>query len=263
MRARRALAHEPGLLCNTPRRHVPGVVTPSRISGCSRCLVDLRRSTPPAVTAQRQSKASAADLAETQVDRAEERVRLSVRHGERQALALVPQLFGTTGIRLWSTRVQGTGMSGKNRENRAVSVYEQASTMRCTSSPQRHDVVGQRLHGRSLPPPGPPFWLRPRCAGAAPFPSRKAEQPKPILPPSGRIAQAAERCEGNSESRPLGGSRRKGGRQPTLPGAFAPSTIGASGLNFSVRNGKRCTPVAMTAQTVKGAASRRATLKTP
>ena len=41
-------------------------------------------------------------------------------------------------------------------------------------------------------------------------------------------------------------------RRPTLPGALAPSTIGAGGLNFSVRNGKRCTPAAMTAESVKG-----------
>ena len=49
-----------------------------------------------------------------------------------------------------------------------------------------------------------------------------------------------------------GSCQTKFGRRPTLPGACAPSTIGASGLNFSVRNGKRCTPAAMTAQTVKG-----------
>src|SRR5215211_9414421 len=42
-------------------------------------------------------------------------------------------------------------------------------------------------------------------------------------------------------------------RRPTLPGGCPPSTIGASGLNFSVRNGKRCTPAAITAETVKGA----------
>jgi hypothetical protein len=31
-------------------------------------------------------------------------------------------------------------------------------------------------------------------------------------------------------------------RRPTLPGPCEPSTIGAVGLNFSVRNGKRCFP---------------------
>ena len=59
---------------------------------------------------------------------------------------------------------------------------------------------------------------------------------------------------------------RKGGRRPTLPGACAPSTIGAGGLNFSVRNGKRCIPAAMTAQIVERRLRRQRrarTLKTP
>src|SRR4029078_7469083 len=34
-------------------------------------------------------------------------------------------------------------------------------------------------------------------------------------------------------------------RRPTLPGPCEPSTIGAVGLNFSVRNGKRCFPHAI------------------
>src|SRR5271166_5373095 len=33
-------------------------------------------------------------------------------------------------------------------------------------------------------------------------------------------------------------------RRPTLPGPCEPSTIGAEGLNCSVRNGKRCFPLA-------------------
>nr|ANA07969.1 hypothetical protein 5G12_007 [uncultured bacterium 5G12] len=56
---------------------------------------------------------------------------------------------------------------------------------------------------------------------------------------------------------------KKNGRRPTLPGACAPSTIGASGLNFSVRNGKRCFPAAMTAQIVRSCAPKQRTLKTP
>jgi hypothetical protein len=35
-------------------------------------------------------------------------------------------------------------------------------------------------------------------------------------------------------------------RRPTLPGPCGPSTIGAEGLNCSVRNGKRCFPLAVT-----------------
>ena len=46
-----------------------------------------------------------------------------------------------------------------------------------------------------------------------------------------------------------GGSRfvcsMKNRRRPTLPGGCPPSTIGAEGLNDSVRNGKRCFPLAM------------------
>jgi hypothetical protein len=37
---------------------------------------------------------------------------------------------------------------------------------------------------------------------------------------------------------------RKNRRRPTLPGPCGPSTIGAEGLNCSVRNGKRCFPLA-------------------
>ena len=35
-------------------------------------------------------------------------------------------------------------------------------------------------------------------------------------------------------------------RRPTLPGGCPPSTIGAGSLNFRVRNGNGCVPVAMT-----------------
>src|SRR5205807_7738068 len=36
----------------------------------------------------------------------------------------------------------------------------------------------------------------------------------------------------------------KNRQRPTLPGPCEPSTIGAEGLNCSVRNGKRCFPLA-------------------
>ena len=52
---------------------------------------------------------------------------------------------------------------------------------------------------------------------------------------------------------PRGRSSKVIRRLPTLPGGCPPSTIGAGGLNFSVRNGKRCTPAAMTAEIVRGA----------
>src|SRR5438046_4816683 len=40
-------------------------------------------------------------------------------------------------------------------------------------------------------------------------------------------------------------------RRPTLPGPCRPSTIGAEGLNCSVRNGKRCIPLAMTTERLR------------
>src|SRR5215467_6508004 len=44
----------------------------------------------------------------------------------------------------------------------------------------------------------------------------------------------------------VGRARRvKNRRRPTLPGGCPPSTIGAERLNCSVRNGKRCFPLAM------------------
>jgi hypothetical protein len=49
------------------------------------------------------------------------------------------------------------------------------------------------------------------------------------------------------EGRPRAAFERKNRRRPTLPGGYPPSTIGAGGLNCSVRNGKRCFPTAMTA----------------
>ena len=45
--------------------------------------------------------------------------------------------------------------------------------------------------------------------------------------------------------RPQGDPRMNKRRRPTLPGPCGPSTIGAERLNFSVRNGKRCFPLAI------------------
>ncbi len=38
-------------------------------------------------------------------------------------------------------------------------------------------------------------------------------------------------------------------RRPTLPGSLLPSTIGAGGLNFRVRNGNGCDPAAIATET--------------
>src|ERR1700751_727540 len=52
-------------------------------------------------------------------------------------------------------------------------------------------------------------------------------------------------------------------RRPTLPGGCPPSTIGAGGLNFSVRNGKRGNPAAMTAETLAESGARLVWLRRP
>ena len=49
---------------------------------------------------------------------------------------------------------------------------------------------------------------------------------------------------GTTTGRPRRPVYRKNRRRPTLPGPCEPSTIGAEGLNCSVRNGKRCFPLA-------------------
>jgi hypothetical protein len=54
-------------------------------------------------------------------------------------------------------------------------------------------------------------------------------------PPIGRSRAATKRGPGVTKNR----------RRPTLPGGCPPSTIGAEWLNCSVRNGKRCLPLAM------------------
>src|SRR5215211_4264897 len=62
-----------------------------------------------------------------------------------------------------------------------------------------------------------------------------------------RVARVRCRRRGPSTttSRPGGRLVKKNRRRPTLPGPCEPSTIGAVGLNCSVRNGKRCFPHAI------------------
>ena len=63
----------------------------------------------------------------------------------------------------------------------------------------------------------------------------------------GRPNQGASPESGAQERRRAAQRRlvcRINRRRPTLPGPCGPSTIGAEGLNCSVRNGKRCFPLA-------------------
>ena len=101
------------------------------------------------------------------------------------------------------------------------------------------------LHDQPVRRGGPCGAVRDAPAG------RRARPPAAGARP--RLAREAAR----GLERRRGRSRRlfvmKYRRRPTLPGGCPPSTIGAGGLNFSVRNGKRCTPAAITAEIVKGA----------
>ena len=102
--------------------------------------------------------------------------------------------------------------------------------------------AGARRTGRS--PRGPRRERRarpgPRRRSAIGRSSRRAD----------RTARAASRASAqrahNAERAARGAARsRNNRRRPTLPGPCGPSTIGAEGLNCSVRNGKRCFPLAI------------------
>ena len=49
----------------------------------------------------------------------------------------------------------------------------------------------------------------------------------------------------HEKSPPLSARGKRIRQRPTLPGSYPPSTIGAGGLNYCVRNGNRCDPSAI------------------
>src|SRR6266571_6281863 len=80
--------------------------------------------------------------------------------------------------------------------------------------------------------------------------------PRVALPGLAALARELPRCaralRGLERPKPPeGGFVNKDRRRPTLPGGCPPSTIGAEGLNGSVRNGKRCFPLAMATEIVR------------
>ena len=87
---------------------------------------------------------------------------------------------------------------------------------------------------------------RGRRQGAPPRADLERLHRRPLGPHNAR--RAASRRPFSSKNR----------RRPTLPGGCPPSTIGAGGLNFSVRNGKRCFPAAMTTGNCEDRARRKA-----
>ena len=129
-----------------------------------------------------------------------------------------------------------------------------------------HPPVSERVQRlRALDP----NWRAPsreRSRAAAPMNSKDRSAPVRLS-----VEMLAFRSE-RRRPRHQRGLREDNRRRPTLPGGCPPSTIGPGGLNFSVRNGKRCFPAAMTAEIVKARArmrlaphlgQQRHTLKTP
>jgi hypothetical protein len=74
---------------------------------------------------------------------------------------------------------------------------------------------------------------------------RPSAPPTGHQPPGATTATATPRTDDRKHHEPpRGAAREKNRRRPTLPGPCEPSTIGAERLNCSVRNGKRCFPLA-------------------
>jgi Cytochrome P450 len=104
-----------------------------------------------------------------------------------------------------------------------------------------------------------------RILRPAPRPEARAtgDDARAGLPQAGGRRRLLEHgCRPRMKKGGPGGAPLRTWRLPTLPGGCPPSTIGASGLNFSVRNGKRCFPAAITAKTCTRTRCAR-TLKTP
>ena len=120
--------------------------------------------------------------------------------------------------------------------------------------------------GRLRPPAGWEALATARRGACAP---RASSRPRPRLANAAtgasrahalrrlRRADARHASRGTNEEPPEGGSQKKNRRRPTLPGGCPPSTIGAEGLNGSVRNGKRCFPLAMTTEICRDRPPRR------
>ena len=101
-----------------------------------------------------------------------------------------------------------------------------------TENTRSRSQVAQRPPGNA--PPTRSLTLTPPPASAVPW--SVPENPRRTL---SRERKRPPRCVRS------GLDRIKNRRRPTLPGSCPPSTIGAERLNGSVRNGKRCFPLAI------------------
>ena len=142
-----------------------------------------------------------------------------------------------------SPHVRRVEPSWRPRSRRASRVPGDSAAAR-----PRRSVVGRRAGAE---PSGSISTTARRATGAAPsvraharlqaVSARHARATSPARP--ARLRPARPRTtKGRAEG---GSSDEVNRRRPTLPGPCGPSTIGAERLNCSVRNGKRCFPLAI------------------
>ena len=147
------------------------------------------------------------------------------------ALPLVPHARGRRRRRLGGRLDRACGA----RRAPSPSSAARAEAAEAGAAPARRVVAGRARLPLAHPRPPRARACRSHAASAVAAGSCSAEEPT-CLPRSTTTSRAARK----GGSRPLRLNRRR----PTLPGPCEPSTIGAEGLNFSVRNGKRCFPLA-------------------
>ena len=89
---------------------------------------------------------------------------------------------------------------------------------------------------------GPPLLEPTTWQDWCPAPGKQCDHSdrKPLRPPDARMTADAK-----VPPHEAGALRQLFRQRPTLPGEFPPSTIGAGGLNFRVRNGNGCDSAAM------------------
>jgi hypothetical protein len=145
-----------------------------------------------------------------------------------------------------------SGRAGPVRRSRGPRI----ASCRCARrAPRRHAARGRASIGN------------PRCPGAAREAISRmnagADSRSPYWPYGRGSAVPAVAGSWPRHKRrtaaPKGGCSKLKRRRPTLPGPCEPSTIGAERLNCSVRNGKRCFPLAIATANCERPPSRAAT----
>ncbi len=127
-----------------------------------------------------------------------------------------------------------------SREGRSLSCGWRTSSTGDGSSPQsatRPGDLRRRRSRRHVVQPSPPRGVASPAACC-----RQVRSSVNLTPQHGTTRERSpQRGTGELSSSPVHEIRRR----PTLPGTLVPSTIGAGGLNFRVRDGNGCDPSAM------------------